>query len=111
MFLEAMEIIVTLMMCVGLAVMMVVHVFNFLDNSCSIVDDDHLVKEPIVQVQVHCQCNILLDLEDDSSDCEDSDFDDGNSDDSDVSSSHWGTESNPGIERIWFRTRRAHISQ
>ena len=29
-----------------------------------------------------------------------------NSDDSDMLSSHWGTESSPGIERVWAASRQ-----
>ena len=68
-------------------IMVVIHFFN----SCSIniVYNECLFDEPSAVGKVQ------LSDDDDSDSCIS-----WNSDDSDTSSSHWGTESNPGIERL-----------
>ena len=59
-------------------------------HSTNIVDSEDLFDEPSAVVKVQ------LSNDDDSESCIS-----WNSGDSDMSSSHWGTESDPGIERVW----------
>ena len=94
---EAMAIMVTFSVAFAI-IMVVIHIFN----SCStnIVNNEGLFDEPSAVGQVQ--------LSDDDDDDDDDDSEScicWNSDDSGVSSSHWGTESNPGIERVWAASR------
>ena len=84
---EAMAIMMVTFSVAFAIIMVVIHFFN----SCSIniVYNECLFDEPSAVGKVQ------LSDDDDSDSCIS-----WNSDDSDTSSSHWGTESNPGIERL-----------
>ena len=84
---EAMAIMMVTLSVAFAIIMVVIHFFN----SCSIniVYNECLFDEPSAVGKVQ------LSDDDDSDSCVS-----WNSDDSDTSSSHWGTESNPGIEAL-----------
>ena len=97
MFLFMMEAMAIMMVTFSVAfaiIMVVIHFFN----SCStnIVYNECLFDEPSAVGKVQ--------LSDDDDDSDSKSCISWNSDDSDMSSSHWGTESKPGIERV--RPRR-----
>ena len=85
---QAVAIIVTFSVAFAI-IMVVIHFFN----SCStnIVDNEGVFDEPSAVGKVQ------LSDDNDSESC----FSFWYSDDSDMSSSHWGAESDPGIERVW----------
>ena len=90
---EVMAILVTFSVAFAI-IMVVIHFFN----SCStnIVYNEGLFDKPSAVGKVQ----LSDDDDSDSKSCIS-----WNSDDSDMSSSHWGTESNPGIERVWSERR------
>ena len=96
--------------CVGFAIIMVA--IHFL-NSCSTKSvDDELFHQLSAVGLVQC-FNLYDDNDSQSGISEDtsSDTSSGNSDSSasDTSSSHWGTESNPGIERVWRHSTQSNF--